>query len=60
LFTTTLWVEGEIKTVDTALSECHLETNKIHIAGLQFSLNSAICSLVSIIIVVSVVWCHMS
>jgi hypothetical protein len=55
LFTTTLWVEGAIKTVDTALSECHVETNKIHIVGLQFSLNSAICSLVSIIIVVSVV-----
>jgi len=45
---------------DTAVSECHPETNKIHIVGLQFSLNSAICSLVSIIIVVSVVWCHLS
>jgi len=45
---------------DTAVSECHPETNKIHTVGLQFSLNSAICSLVSIIIVVSVVLCHMS
>lgn len=55
MFATTLWVEGAIKTVDTALSECHLETNKIHIVGLQLSLISPICSLVSIIIVVYVV-----
>ena len=53
-------VAPEEEEEDTAMSECHPETNKIHIVGLQFSLNSAICSLVSIIIVVSVVWCHMS